>query len=127
MADNSINDILSKIAENPDIISKISSIAKDGDKENMIDRLPEIMEAISPAVSITKSEENTKKADTSPAETGSQEALQLPKALTKISEKISKNSQLLIALKPYLSKERCEIIDNVVKMTQVSELMRLVK
>lgn len=124
MADNNFNEIFEKITSNPDIIEKLSSITKDISKENPYDSLPNIIDAISPAFNSIKQEENTDKTDTPPKET-SENKLAIP--IAKLGEKITKNSKLLIALKPYLCKERCEIIDTVVKIAQASDIMKFVK
>ena len=120
MADSSFDEILEKISNSPDIIDKLTSITKGVSKENPYESLPEIMEAIAPVLNAEKNE----KTDT-PTEKTEDSRAEIP--LSKISEKIAKNSKLLIALKPYLSRERCEIIDTVVKISQVTDLMKLVK
>jgi len=124
MAEGSFEEILEKISKNPDIIEKITAITKDTSKESPYDRLPEIMSAIAPALSNEASEEKAEKTDT-PPEKSDLADIGLP--IAKLGEKIAKNSKLLLALKPYLSRERGEIIDTVVKLAQVSDLMKLVK
>lgn len=47
--------------------------------------------------------------------------------ISSLSESVSKNSKLLLALKPYLRKERVDIIDSILKMAQVANLMKLAK
>lgn len=124
MAESSLDEILEKISKSPDIIEKISAITKGASDESQLDRLPEIIAAISPALSGEKSNNKDEKTDT-PPEKSILGDLDLP--IAKIGEKITKNSKLLMALKPYLCKERCEIIDAVVKLAQVTDLMKLVK
>lgn len=53
--------------------------------------------------------------------------LEKGKFLSLLSESISKNSKLLTALKPYLRKERTDVIDSILKMAQVANLLKLVK
>ena len=124
MAESSFDEILERIAKSPDIIEKINSITKGTSSESPYDRLPEIMAAISPALGEEKERGNEEKTDT-PPDKSPFGALDLP--IAKIGEKIAKNSKLLIALKPYLCKERCEIIDTVVQLAQVTDLMKLAK
>ena len=124
MVDSSFDEILEKISKSPDIIEKINAITKGESGGGQFDRLPEIMAAISPALNGENEGEKGEKTDT-PPEKSQLGGLDLP--IAKIGEKITKNSKLLIALKPYLCKERCEIIDTVVKLAQVTDLMKLVK
>ncbi len=132
MAD--FEDILKKITENEDIMSKISQISKNTDKENVADRLPDVIAAISPLLNGEENIEDradfNEKTDT-PANkieensTNFDSKLAIPVA--KIGEKITKNSKLLLALKPYLSKNRCDVVDSIVKMAQIADLMKLIK
>ena len=120
MAESSLEEILEKISKDQSII-----------EENPYEKLPEIMAAIAPALqnesdgqAKENNSENAEKTDT-PPEKSILGDLGLPVA--KIGEKITKNSKLLLALKPYLSRERNEIIDTVVKLAQVTDLMKLIK
>lgn len=124
MAENDFNEILNKIASNPDIIERLSSITQGAAKEGTQDSLSKVMEVISPLINQSSNAKDDEKTDTPPHKS-SEQALSIP--LAKIGEKITKNSKLLIALKPYLSRERCEIIDTIVKIAQVGDLMKLVK
>ncbi|MBQ4109065.1 MAG: hypothetical protein IJC80_06655 [Clostridia bacterium] len=40
---------------------------------------------------------------------------------------ITENSALLLALKPYLSKKRCELIDSIIKISKIASLVSLAK
>lgn len=137
MSEFNFDEILNKIGENPDIVSKITQISKSGESN---DKLSEMISALSPlfdSTSTAQPDENDKnrnatneKADTFPAKTEG-EAIKSDAILTipimKITEQIKKNSALLSALKPYLNKSRCDLIDSVLKMAQVADLMRLLK
>ena len=128
MADSSFDDILKKITENPELMTKISQIAKSTDGESLADKLPSVISVISNA--IDNNGDKSEKNDTPPDKNDvtSEKAISdfaLPVA--KLQEKITKNSKLLIALKPYLSKERCDIVDSIIKMAQVADLMKLIK
>lgn len=124
MAENSFDEILDNIAKNPDIIEKLSTISEGISRENPYDSLPKIMSAIAPALQEKSSDEKGEKTDT-PPEKNSLGDLGIPVA--KLGEKIAKNSKLLLALKPYLNRERSEIIDTVIKLSQVTDLMKLIK
>ena len=45
--------------------------------------------------------------------------------MNSLSHSISKNSELLLALKPYLSKERSQMIDGVVKISKITDTLNL--
>lgn len=40
---------------------------------------------------------------------------------------ITENSALLLALKPYLNKKRCELIDSIIKISKIASLVSLAK
>ncbi len=130
MAENDFEQILKGIIDNPDIMEKISDIATKSKDEGLDATLPKIIEAISPKIKQNNEEisaQTDEKTDTSADKT--QFALNFPLSapFEKLSEKIAKNSKLLVALKPYLSKERSEIIDSVVKMAQIADLIKLTR
>ncbi len=124
MAESDFTEILEKIANNPDVIEKLTSITQSTAKDSPQEGLSKIMDAISPLINQISSEGKVEKSDTPPSKTD-EPPLSVP--LAKLGEKITKNSKLLMALKPYLSRERCEIIDTIVKIAQVGDLMKLVK
>ena len=126
MAENSLEEMLKKIMDNPDIMSKVSSIAERSKDKGLENTLPEIIEAISPQISKNK-DENDEKTDTSSAKNEKIDASLPTDAFSKLGEKITKNSKLLIALKPYLSKERGDMIDSIVKIAQIADLMKLAR
>ncbi len=131
MADISFDEMLKKITDNPELITKISQIANDSQGGDITDKLPSVISAISD--SINNSAENgnrTEKTDTPPNKSNANNenpSVNFALPVARLQEKISKNSKLLLALKPYLSKERCDIVDSIIKMAQVADLMKLVK
>lgn len=139
MSENSIESVLSMISSNPDLINKISSAVQAGG-DDLSKNLSSVISLISESQnqsnkadekSTLPAEEKEAKIDTPADEIeNSAEFLLDGKAnsfLSTLSKSISKNSSLLIALKPYLSKNRCEIIDTVIKISQLSNIMNLVK
>lgn len=131
MADTSFDDMLKKITDNPELMTKISQIANSTDGQGLTDKLPSVISAISDSIKNDGENANaSEKTDTPPDKIDTSDekpsaSFALPVA--RLQEKISKNSKLLIALKPYLSKERCDIVDSIIKMAQVADLMKLVK
>ena len=133
MAEINFDEALKKIADNPEIMSKISQIANDAQGKDIGSVLPMLIDALSPQIAegeAEKADENSEKTDTPLSKTEkevSNDTSQAALPFSKISQSISRNSKLLVALKPYLSKERCDILDSVLKMSQVADLMKLVK
>ena len=129
MAESSFEEMLNKITSDPSVMAKISEIAHSSG-DDIMNKLPQVIDIISPKMTEEKNTANDEKTDT-PADEKAASPLnllnQIPLPLNKIGEKISKNSNLLIALKPYLSKERSNIIDSIVKMAQVANLMKNAK
>ena len=126
MSDFNFDDLLSKITSDPSIMNQVSEIAKGLNGESMAEKIPAVIDAIKPRIN-----DEAKNTDTSSAQSSETKAepssVKLPSGLNKISEKVAKNSKLLMALKPYLNKERGDAIDNIVKMAQVANLMSNVK
>lgn len=129
MAEINIEEMLKQITSNSELMEKISQISKNNDGD-ISDKLPNIISAISPIIEEEKNASANEKTDTPTNEI--QENLQssfsnFPFQIDKITNTISKNSKLLIALKPYLSKDRSDIVDSIVKMAQVADLMKQIK
>lgn len=124
MAEMNLDEIFKKIANSPDIVDKIMAATKNSENDEGSNQLSKIIDAISPVINQSKDEAESEKTDTPPRE--NQEQL-LSQPLSRLGEKINKNSKLLLALKPYLSSERSEIIDTIVKIAQVGDLMKLLK
>jgi len=118
--ENNLEQILSTVTSNPELMKKISDVAKSG-KE---DAISEVMSLISPIVSEKKEPHSDEISSEEKAEDKS--ALLASSSINSIGKSISKNKGLLLALKPYLSKERCEMIDHVVKLSQIADVMKLI-
>ncbi len=173
MSENNFEGILSSIMSDPELISKISQIAKSTPGSDMSQILPEIMSLISNRGKNEKNDviyqenenDNSKSADSRPTinevsannENGkaSEDLSDLfskiidtssnksdnsnqntgigalgdstANMIFGISRSISKNEPLLCALKPYLSKERQEIIDSIVRLSKIANLMKLAR
>lgn len=135
MSDNSIESVLTMVSQNPDIINKISSLVEAGG-DDMTKSLSSVISLISQnqaenKKSVDSSVGNEEKSDTPTAEIKNindfSSNLKSDSFLMTLSKSIAKNSSLLLALKPYLSKNRCEIIDTVVKISQLANVMNLAK
>ena len=129
MADLNIEEILNQITGNSELMEKISQISKSGDG-SISDKLPEVIKVIAPSIdeeNKSTTNENTATPEDKSSPKNESSPTHLPFQIDRITETISKNSKLLVALKPYLSKERSDIIDSIVKMAQVADLMKHVK
>ena len=166
MSENNFEGILSSIMSDPELISKISQIAKSTPGSDMSQILPEIMSLISNRGKNEKNDviyqenenDNSKSADSRPTinevsannenDKASEDLSDLfskksdnsnqntgigalgdstANMIFGISRSISKNEPLLCALKPYLSKERQEIIDSIVRLSKIANLMKLAR
>ena len=129
MAENNFEQMLKKITENQEVMAKISQIAKNGDNSDIADKLPDVISAISPLIDSKDrgddQKDNSSNSEREPTSEASKNVFSLP--VSKLCSKVSKNSELLLALKPYLSKERCDAVDSIVKMAQVANLMKIIQ
>lgn len=145
MSDNSFESIISMISSNPDLINKISSVVKDGggDMEKALSNVVSLIsenqgeagqeptvESVVSSKGEAYTEQNEQKTDTYMGENEilSEVFKKSPDSfLHSFTKSISKNSAFLLALKPYLSKERKDIIDSVVRISQLASIMNLAK
>ena len=127
--DNNLENILSNVTSNPELMNKISEIVKSKDNSNAIG---DVMSILAPLVT---SKEQEKHSNSEEIQTQDTETNQTPiistndktaSLLSSFGESISKNSPLLLALKPYLSKERAQMIDSIVKLSQIAGIMKLI-
>ena len=144
MSDNSLEKILAGITSNPELMEKISTTVNSGSGD-MEKTLSSVISLISGAQSNTKSidseseniapmkekhEDFGRNSDTLLEKNDNKENLYDKNQLSFLNtfaNSISKNSDFLLALKPYLNKERKEIIDNVVRISKIASIMNLAK
>ena len=135
MSENSIESVLSMISSNPELINKISS-AVQGGGDDLSKSLSSVISLISESQKSNDntsdlSKESSEKLDTPAGKIENADDLsheiKADSILSTLSRSIAKNSSFLLALKPYLSKNRCEIIDTVVKISQLASVMNLAK
>ena len=128
--DNNLGDILSSIMNDSDLINKIKDTVKSNDNSDTLP-LESVISLITPKLNESKKNDNTQNnpnegIDNSSASSNTTfDKLSSLSFIGSISETISKNSPLLLALKPYLSKDRCDIIDSVVKISQITDALKL--
>ncbi len=118
MADENVNQVLSSVFSNTELMEKISGIIKNKKGESAEDALPEIISAISENVKTpTHGDEKSPEADES-----LKDASVKPR-----SRSMGDSSALLCALKPFLNKERRELVDNILKFEQLATLVNLTR
>lgn len=111
---------LGEIFSNPDMLSAISSMAqklKNGDKSNIPSESNE-----------SKTEEKTESKSSAQDGLGAM-ADKLPDIMNMLSGKGNdpaqrRRSDLLCALKPYLSQSRCDAIDRMIRISELSSVFK---
>lgn len=129
--ETSIDSILSSVMGNEELMSKIRDTvqSKNGDTASSLE---DVISLIAPALKSKGSDtdgSNTStgqgKSNTDKSDAVNLKEKEISSFLSSFSHTISKNTGLLIALKPYLSKERCQMIDSVVKISRLAEALKL--
>ena len=150
--ENRIEDIVGSVMKNPELLKKISATLKgnDGDIEKS---LGDVVSMISEKDSYKPDEEAKDESDTDSREEAEKKSQEDESEKTtfngydKISELLSsfgkgdkgsgllfdfmqaltKSAPLLIALKPFLSRSRCELIDTIIEISKLSSIVNLVR
>ena len=130
--ENNLDSILNQISSNPALMSKISEIASSSSDNKIAD----VVSLISPLVSskntatvsndTVNAEPVQEDASNSTEENTSDGASNTLSLGASLGKSIMKNKALLIALKPYLSKGRCDMIDSVIKLSQIADVIKLI-
>jgi len=115
--DGDIGNMVSSVLSNPELLNKISDIVKGSKDGDISDALPKVVEAMSGSV------ESNGKSDEGPKE-NEKKWLDVSK-LDKYTQ--TKNVALLRSLKPFMSKGRCDMIDNILKLEQMAEIIKLTR
>ena len=122
MSDNGFESALSSVLGNEELMKKISLAVegKGGDKEAS---RPEVIDLISSSFKKDgkdKSEGQDSATEASSVIGGKEKSgFNIPS--------FSKNADLLCALKPYLSEKRVAMLDNILKIEQIAEIMKITR
>ena len=73
---------------------------------------------------IISTQENTESRDTK-STNNVVEKTNMLSFFNSMSRSVSKNSELLLALRPYLNKERSNLIDSIIKLSQITNTLNL--
>lgn len=131
--ENSLESILSAVMSNEELMSKISDVVKGGGSDSISD----VVSLISPIVSKDKERDTSKESESEKKDSNnepfSDEGVKggiggsaFGKLGGAAGKSISNNKALLLALKPYLSKERGEIIEAMIRLSQIAEAVKLI-
>lgn len=134
--DGDLSQMIQKIMQNPEFSSMVNELRgemggdKQGDAPNpqkssdditaeMMSKLPDVMAMVSPLLG--KSDGNHAKSEDKSHESIQHDSKSAD-SLTKKYDK-AKAEKLLYAIKPYLSRNRCDMIDKCVSVMQLGDVM----
>ncbi|MGM9646048.1 MAG: hypothetical protein ACI3XS_05115 [Eubacteriales bacterium] len=139
MNENNFEDILSSVMSNEDLMGKISGIVKSNKSGDVTNSLPDVIAALSPVINGNKKNDSENKDEQSfesnikseseksnTAETFLKSGIDSGNILSLLANS-GRSSKLLLALKPYVSKERKEMIDTIVRVSQIADIIKTVR
>ena len=118
--DKDIGNMVSSVLSNPELLNKISDIVKSSRDGDISDALPKVVEAMSASKEESKNYEDAEEK----VEEASKKWLDVSK-LDKYTQ--TKNVALLRSLKPFMCKSRCDMIDNILRLEQLAEIVKLTR
>ena len=125
---DNLESLLSSVISDEGLMKKIKDVVKS--KNDDSSSLNDVISLITPKLEQNNESGNTEStAKEIDDHTSSKNILDKSNSISfvnSLSHSISKNAGLLIALKPYLSKERCQMIDNVVKISKITDTLNLI-
>ena len=125
MSEKSFEEMLSSVTSNPDLMKKISQLVENNKNGEICDTLPDVLSLLSSHMK----NEGDKEKPTSYEEKSENEEnpqdLNVVKMVGSLSNEISKSTKLLLAIKPYLSQGRQDMIGNILKLSSLSSVLNL--
>lgn len=115
--------MVEQIMKNPEFTGIINELrggnAPQVSQTEILSRLPDVMAMLKPLVGDSKPSPAGEKSEDIP------KAEEPVRAVTAVPKKYDKNraEKLMAALKPYLSRNRCEIIDKCVSVIQITDIV----
>ena len=129
---NSFDEMLSKITGDKELMAKISQVVKSKDGGEITDTLPDVLSLITSSESKkdSKAEDSQMTSEETGAKAISKESdnkssTDFTSLIGSLGSKISNSSQLLMAIKPYLNKNRQDMIDTMVKLSSLAKVINL--
>ena len=148
MGENNFEEILSSVMSDGDLMSKISDIVKSNKSGDVANSLPDVIAALSPVLNGNKKEgaessgkppfENDGSDASVKSDNGNDEKESVAEAfmrngkdsgniLSLLASGGGRSCKLLLALKPYVSRERKEMIDTIVRVSQIADIIKTVR
>lgn len=118
--DTSVDSVLSSVMGNEDLMNKIKEVVQ-GNNGDTSSSLEDVISLIAPSIKASTNSETVKNDEI--IDTGATKSDN--SLISSLGKSISKNASLLVALKPYLSKERCQMIDSIVKISKITDTLKL--
>ncbi|MBQ7353610.1 MAG: hypothetical protein IJW54_06400 [Clostridia bacterium] len=132
MSNQSFDEMLNNITSNEELMSKISEIVKNNKNGEISDTLPSVLSLIASNGQKNKEEKNDEireGADTAQTNSEQEKNNSLNNDFTSLigslGKQLSSSSQLLLAIKPYLNKNRQSMVDTMVKLSSLANVINL--
>ena len=121
MSDTSFESTLSSIASNPELLNKISNVVKNNKSGEISDTLPDVLSILSESMGKGQGNDDTKD-DAVEAQSSQDATIGI---IGEIGTQIKKSTPLLLAIKPYLNKNRQGLVENLVKLSSLASVINL--
>lgn len=119
MSEMKLEQTLSTLLENEDLMSKISDILS-SHEGNTNESLPDVIGLLSSVMQESPSESSSS-ADAMVIEDNG------TRGLDAILSGVARSSALLCALRPYLNEKRGQMIDSILKIEKITQIMKLTR
>ena len=140
MSENNLADIISALTSSKDFTDMVEKIKESGDLSSVISEMSSLLSTVNTTDEKAEAEKAGKtvyenvhenEAQSEEGRSNKSEASGLGSLLggflPLFASSISGCSPLLIALKPYLSKKRCDLIDSIVRLAKLASIVSLAK
>lgn len=126
MSEKSFEEMLSSVTTNPELMGKISQLVEKNKNGEISDTLPDVLSLLSSHMNKDEaSDEEPAFKEDKPESDENVADINVVKMVGSLSKEISKSSKLLLAIKPYLSKGRQDMIGNILKLSSLSSVLNL--
>ena len=132
MSENNFEEMLSRLASNPELINKVTSAVKSSEGNEISDTLPNVLSILSEGLFKNEEKNDVSLKEPSNEVQGEQGAKNevvstselipenMSRLISTLGREIGKNTQLLLAIKPYLNKNRQGLIETIVKLSSLA-------
>lgn len=119
---NDIDTVLSSVMNNEELLNKIKGVVKENNGDTSAS-LSSVISMLAPEIEKSKSPKEQDVSGSDNARDGTVDSIN--SLASSFSKTISRNAPLLLALKPYLNNERSKMVDDIVKISQLADVLRL--